>query len=483
MRLKRGLVLNLISNVLFFLCGYVVHFFLGNTLPAAEYGVVGTIMTVLDFEYMFLSNGARQSIAKEISLQRFDIRDIIMKSLGFQMMVIAVFFIINFAGAPVFGHVLNDSSLDFYFKVAAFLIPANGLFVLLLGINDGLHRFSTGAIINTVYPIAKLCVIPLIIFWFQHDPVLGMEIGYLVALLVSIALGLVLLIPARDRLRERRSEKIAFSSVCKNTLSFSFFFIMVSLVLSIDTLVVKSVVEPASMAGFYTGAVNLGKIPYYLVSAFCTIILPVVAKSVGAGDRDGALNRVKEFITLIATFILPIPVLISASSRPLLQAFYHEEYGIAGTALACLAFSSFFMGMTVLLNMVFSSFSSGHFSDLLSVASLVVVIPLFIVSAKFGGISAIAIASVASTFVTMGISYFTVISRTGNIITRKAWITIGANAILWVLLKIFFTVFHIHGLFLTAGVYAIVYLCYLGILFACRVLVIPNTLFHARKAS
>ena len=144
--MRRGLVLNLISNVMFFVSGYVLHYFLGNSMPPAAYGVVGTIITVLDFEYMFVSNGARQSLASQISRHKYDIADVIGKTIAFQLLVIAVFFCINFFGAPLFGIVLNDASLDFYFRVAAFLVIANGLQVILLGINDGLQRFGTSAL-------------------------------------------------------------------------------------------------------------------------------------------------------------------------------------------------------------------------------------------------------------------------------------------------------------------------------------------------
>lgn len=474
--MRRGLVLNLVSNVVFFVAGYAIHFFLGNTMPAASYGIVGTIMTVLDFEYMFLSNGARQSLAKEISMRRYDVGDVIRKSILFQLVLVAVFFCINFFGAPLFGVVLNDPSLAIYFRIAAFLVPANGMFVLLLGINDGIQRFSTSALLNTIYPIAKLSVIPLILFVFQNDPVAGMEIGYLLALLFSIALGCISLIRHRKELIFKGNATIPFRTIAHNTLSFSIFFIMVSLVLSMDTLIVKSVVEPAAMAGYYTGAVNFGKLSYYLMTAFFTIILPVVANAIGRNDVHKAIERVKQFITLIVSLILPIPVVVSASSASLLVSFYHPAYAVAADTLSFLSLSSFFMGMTVLLNMVHTSFSSNRFSDFLSICSLVVVIPIFIVTAKFGGITHIALASMMCTAVTMVISYLVVMRKTGNVITRKALIAIVSNIILWVVVRILFKVFGIEGLAEIALVYAVIYAVYVALMLSTHVVSIPKDL-------
>ncbi|MBT1173521.1 polysaccharide biosynthesis C-terminal domain-containing protein [Bifidobacterium sp. MA2] len=487
--MRRGLLLNLISNVVFFVSGYALHFFLGNTMPPAAYGVVGTIITVLDFEYMFVSNGARQSVASEISRKRYDFRDVVGKTLAFQLIVVAFFFCVNFLGAPLFGIVLNDATLDRYFRIAAFLVVVNGLQTVLLGVNDGLQRFGTSALLSTFYPIAKLGVIPLIIFVFRDDPVIGVEVGFLLAVVLTILLGCALLFVRRDSLPKRRSaadgvERIPFGYVATHTLSFSFFFIMVSLVLSVDTLIVKAVVEPASMAGYYTGAMNFGKIAYYLLQAFSTVILPVVAKLVGEGRRDAAVTRTGELLLIAFVFILPISVVVSASSGDLLAAFYSPSFDVAAATLSCLSFSNFFMGITVILNMVLNSFGSSRFSDVLSIVSLVVVIPVFIVSARTFGITGIAVASVTCTGLAMLVTFARTYRKVGNVMLRRTWIVLGANVVLWVLVHVTFVHFNVAGqLTLESGftslpviavLYAAIYVAYLAVLFAAKVITVQQ---------
>ncbi|OZG64355.1 lipopolysaccharide biosynthesis protein [Bifidobacterium eulemuris] len=472
--MRRGVIFSLSSNIIFFISGYLLHFFLGNTMSAINYGIVGTIITVLDFEYMFLSNGARQSLAKEISMRRFDTLDVICKTIAFQMIIIAFFFCLNFFGASAFGIVLNDMSLEFYFKIAAFLIPANGLFVILLGINDGLQQFGISALLGVIYPIAKLSAIPLIIFIFQDRPVIGVECGFLLALLISIIIGILLLIPARKKISHQNNYKIPFKYVAKNTLSFSFFFIVVSLVLSIDTLVVKSVIAPAQMAGYYTGAVNFGKISYYLMSALVTVILPVVSKLVGANNHSEAIRKIQDCMLISCSFILPIAVIISASSSSLLVSFYTEEYATANIALTCLAISQFFMGLTVMLNMCLTSYNIHRFSDVLSILALIIVVPIFVISAKWGGINAIAFASLICTCVLALISFIKVTRTIGHIITRNTWKAIAAAAALWIATRLLFTVFPITNLFILAISYAILFAGFIAFLLACRVITLPK---------
>ena len=489
--MRRGLVLNLISNIVFFVSGYALHFFLGNTMSPAAYGVVGTIITVLDFEYMFVSNGARQSVASEISRHQYDFRDVVGKTLAFQLIVVAFFFCVNFFGAPLFGIVLNDASLDRYFRIAAFLVVVNGLQTVLLGVNDGLQRFGTSALLSTFYPIAKLGVIPLIILVFRDDPVIGVEVGFLLAVVLTILLGCVLLFVRRGELRELRAldggralERIPFRYVATHTLSFSFFFIMVSLVLSVDTLIVKAVVEPASMAGYYTGAMNFGKIAYYLLQAFSTIILPVVAKLVGEGRRDEAVSRTAGLLLVAFVFILPICTVVSAGSADLLSAFYGQSFDVASAALSCLSFSNFFMGITVILNMVLNSFGSSRFSDVLSIVSLVVVIPVFIVTARVFGITGIAAASVTCTGLAMLVTFLLVFQKVGRVMLRRTWIVLGANAVLWLVVRIGFA--HLGGiagrgaankgldLLALAAVYALIYAAYLAVLFVAKVITVSQ---------
>ncbi|KAB7790336.1 oligosaccharide flippase family protein [Bifidobacterium leontopitheci] len=468
--MRRGLIYSLSSNVIFFISGYVLHFFLGNTMPAASYGVVGTIITVLDFEYMFLSNGARQSLAKEISMKRFSALSVIGKTIAFQLIVIAFFFCVNFFGAPAFGYVLNDASLDFYFKVAAFLIPANGFFVILLGINDGLQQFGISALLGVIYPLAKLSAIPLVLIPFKDNPVVGVELGFLFALLASIIIGLILLTASRNRLKQTDGPAIAFPTVAKNTLSFSLFFIVVSLVLSVDTLVVKSVVRPAQMSGYYTGAVNFGKISYYLLSAFVTVILPVISNLVGAGKKEQAIVKAREIIVISLSFILPIAVIVSSSSNLLLTAFYGSDYRASAGALTCLSLSNFFMGMTVLLNMILNSHNSSRFSDVLSIASLLTIIPLFIFTAKHGGITAIAATSMTCTALLMLVSFIRVRQIIASVMSPSAWKAIGGAVILGVITYGIDLIVPHMNLLLVGALYILLYAVYIGALSLAKVI-------------
>ncbi|PST47772.1 hypothetical protein COO72_11335 [Bifidobacterium callitrichos] len=476
--MNRGLILNLISNLAFFVSGYAIHFFLGGFASPAAYGVVGTVITVLDIEYLFVSNGARQSLSRTLSAGRYDPRDVVAKTLAVQMAIVAVFVLIDVAGAPVFGRVLGDRSLDLYMRLAAFLVPANGLYVVMLGINDGLRRFGHSALLSTMYPLVKLGTIPLIMFVFPDRPVIGVEVGYCASMILVIVIGALMLAPyliasrrqARGGSRDKvRLPRIGWREAAHGTLAFSLFFIMASLVLSADTLVVKAVL-PDGMAGFYTGAMNFGKTTYYLLQAFAVIILPVVAGLIGERRRDEALGRARDLVLLAVVFILPMAVSISATATDLLSSFYSRQFAVAAPALSCLALSSFFMGATVVLNMVLNAERDTRFSDVLSAVSLPVVVIAFVVAARLGGITAVAAVSMGSTFLTMTVSYFEVRRRFGDVMSATAWRAVGVNVVLWIVMAALGAVLPDRNFIVLVFVYMLEYATYLTLLVAMGIL-------------
>ena len=71
-----GIILHTLAKCAFIAGSYIIHFFLGKYLPATEYGIVGTIITIINFEYLLLNNGVRQAISNAISQEKYDNKNI-----------------------------------------------------------------------------------------------------------------------------------------------------------------------------------------------------------------------------------------------------------------------------------------------------------------------------------------------------------------------------------------------------------------------
>lgn len=176
----KGTMLHMAAKVIFVFSSYLIHFFLGKYLTPVNYGIVGTILTIINLDYLFVNNGVRQAVSKTLAEGKYSTYDVIKKGFIAQGIVVLVIFFSNFSGAGIICHFLNDNSLVEYIKFAAFIIPFTGTYFLIMGILNGSKNIIPEAIIVCVYPILKLSVIPFTLFLFSN-PINGVIMGYLFA--------------------------------------------------------------------------------------------------------------------------------------------------------------------------------------------------------------------------------------------------------------------------------------------------------------
>ncbi len=475
-----GIVFNVIYNILFVLCSYLIHYVLGYTMTPAEYGVIGAIITILDFEYLFLSNGVRQSLAKEISSEQYDIKDVIIKGILFQLIIIIVIFVINYFGAEAFAKLLNDPLLLKYIKFAAFLIPVNGLYIITVGINEGVHRFVSSAFVGVIYTIFKLSVIPYVLYLF-NDPVLGTEVGYLTGLIVALIVGIITIVFNKKHFYRNTGKKINFGEYVKNTLNFSVFFIIVSVVLSVDTLIVKANVPDKDMSGFYTGAVNFAKVSYFILSAFFTVMLPTITEKYQKGKKIEATNIIKNVLMIIITFVMPITIIISASAGDLLVSFYSEEYIYAQSTLMVLGWSHFFMGVTVMFNMIIAAVNKKRFSTILAVVTVILDCTLGIIMTRNFGMIGMACTGTICAFVALFVSVKYTSRFFDGMFSKRQLIVMVTNVLLWIFTAILFSNIDITNIFVLGVLYAVIYLGYIILLQILKLINIKEMIVVMKK--
>ena len=463
-----GLILNVISNLAFVFSSYVVHYFLGNTMSPGQYGVMGTIITVLDFEYLFLNNGIRQTLSGEISGERYDAFDLIKKSLAVQFLMVGVITIVNVAGAEGIARLLSDETLEKYIRYAAIIVPANGLYVITLGINEGLQQFKSSAMAGIVYACSKLSVI-VYVLWIADDAIIGTELGFLTALIIATLVSASMILKGKKKFVRKKGHYIQIRKYVKQILNFSVFFVVVSVIMSIDTLIVKGLITDDAMAGFYTGAVNFAKVSYFIMSAFVTLIIPIVSRRYleEGGEKVGEI--LKTFFRIILCFVLPITVIISATSPALLKTFYNEEYIVAAPALSMLALAHLFTGVMAMLNMVISTVEKKNFSTWLAVGIVLADIPLCIILTKEYGIAGTAFGGLCCTLTGMILSYIHTRKILGGMLSGQSALILGINIVLCIMLRVVSEMLEIKNIFQVALLYAGVYAGVILLLIAFRI--------------
>lgn len=392
-----GILLHVINKMAFVVGSYTMHFFLGRYLSEAQYGVIGTIITIINFEYIFFTDGVRQGMARSISERRYEERHLIRLGLCVQLLMIALFFAGTWFGAPFLAGILGDETLAVYIRGVAVLLPFTGIYSLMLGILNGHKAFAAEAGIGTLYPVLKLSVIPAVLFLCK-DAVIGVEMGFLFAGVVTMVISIWQTARRKNEFRQT-GERMSAGEYTKTMLSYMLLFCVSTVMMNLDTLILKRVSGSDEAVGYYTGVATFAKVPYFLLTAFYTVALPVVTGSYVSGEIENARDAVSDLMDLILGLVAPVAVVISAASGHILSVFYRPSYIAGQDALSFLSFAIAFLGMALVFTMVISAADRKRFIALLSVGMLTVELILCPVFTEHFSLTGTA----AATFLTSGL--------------------------------------------------------------------------------
>ncbi len=486
----KGIVLHTVGKVAFVLGNFVIQYFLGK-LPAELYGVYGTIIAIINFDYLFLNNGVRQAVSHAITQNRYNVPNLIQRGMLYQLAIIAVVFVINFFGAPLLADVFYKNvpdpakiqELTYYIRIAAFIIPFMGIYFVSLGVFNGFKLFVIEASIITVYPILKLLVIPFSGGVFS-DPIVGAEMGFLVAGIAIMAISLIFLYRKRG-LYDPNKPKIEGKTYLKSAFSFSLLFSVVSIIMTVDLLILQAVIGKASpMVGYYNGAVQFGKASYYLLGAFYIVVLPVVTKFYKEKQIKKAAVSIRDLLTIILAVVLPVTVIIAASSQTVLSVYYHKDpagYATAGPALAFLSFGTFCLGMTLVFNMITSAANKKQFTTVLSVVMLIVFLIVCTIMTNAFLMTGTGASSLIVCSITMIVSAVYAQKIFGNFWEKKHIYILLVNAVLFALTKLITAFVPIPNLFVLLVMYAALYFVGFGIMRLFKIISVKQIMGALKK--
>lgn len=451
-----GIILHILNKAAFVIGSYAMHFFLGRYLSEAQYGMVGTIITIINFEYIFFTDGVRQGMSRSISSLRYNEKHLIRVGLGFQLALIAVFFAGTCFGAPLIAGMLGDMDMVPYIRGVAFLLPFTGIYSLALGILNGHKDFKAEAGIGMIYPVLKLSVIPFVMFVF-HDAVFGMEAGFLFAGVLIMVISVIQVLKKRSAFYTF-SEKIKVREYVLVAMNYLLLFCVSTVIMNLDTLILKSVSGNNTLVGYYTGVASFAKIPYFLLTAFYTVALPLITRHYEAGEIREASEEIGSLLDLILALILPAVTVISAAAGHVLALFYKPSYRAGGNALSLLIFGTSFLGMALVFAMILSAASRKKIIAWISAGMLVLEIILCPMLTSVLSLTGTALA----TFVTAGAgmlvsAYFTA-SVYGNFWQKKHTQVLLMNLAAYALFFVLFRYLQFTNFFVLVAVCAVCYL-------------------------
>lgn len=463
-----------VAKIFVVLAAYMLHYSLGKILTVEEYGIVGTIITFCNFYYMFLTNGVRQGISKMLSAGKYISGEVVRKGILLQVAVSLFLSCVNYLSAPFFSEAFGDPEFAVYIRQISFLIPLTGIYFALTGALNGMKLFLFEALVISFYPLSRLLAVPLA-FFAQENRASGVILGFTISSFCSAILAALFLKKKRRTDTDEKRESVSTKAMAKTSVGFILFFAANTLVLNLDTFFLQYIKKDTEQTGYYTGAHTFSLVPYYLISAFYLTILPFVSEKYEKGKKEEIRRLISKNINIIFTFVLPIALLISCTSKELLSCFYDSRYRCAGAALSLLCIGTFLLSFFAFLNVILNAVNGEKISRLISGVIIVLdVLLLYGVTPKWG-ITGAAAATLISAGVGCVGALYCLFRKLGCFWDKKLLArALFVNGIFALACRMVFMLFDVDHIIVLAGIYTFFGIAYLLTAIRTKILVLPD---------
>ena len=384
---QRGFFVITGAKVWFLICGTALNIglprILGDPARFGDFGVVNTLISIVN---MMVIAGAVQVMSKRVS-EAPDVAAAIRRR-GLQVMsVVGLFFCLSLAlGAGwIAEHIFHDPNLVDLIRIASVIPLAYGFYAVIIGILNGLKRFTPQALFDIGFATMKLAlIIGLVILGFG---VPGAFIGFAAA---ALAIALASFFLTRKMVSQPAAPQ-ADVKIVKFLVQVMFYTLFVNILVQGDVLALKAATfdpilaalstsegadrlavlagtlglapeglapalaseSTAMLAGLYRATKNVSLISYQAVIAITFVIFPLVSRATFQSDGEATRAYIRQTLRTALLLVACIASLVAAGGKPLLIFLFGDVYGLAAPALypmlgAMTAFSLLFVMGTIL---------------------------------------------------------------------------------------------------------------------------------------
>jgi len=360
-----GTLYQIVARFVFVLSSYGLHIILAYLIyDMTDYGRVGVVFSMLAMARVFLTTGVPQAISRFVAQDPNVSEGIFWTGLKFQLIVSVFITLIYVAGAWTWIVMVEDFEMLPLVLISALIIPTSGVYQTFQGYLAGKRAFALQAKILIFYSCARiLLVLLLIIFGLGIAGVFwGITIAVVLGIFVSIKT-----IKLPDRTSSFDGRKI---------LNFSVPIVFCSLgmtgMLNVDLLVLKTFYADAPVVGYYAGAVNVGKLPYFILIAFSTVLLPTITNALKHGEKKQAIELARSELSFLWSFIILGIAIVAGAAPFLLDFIYPSEFTAASTSLKILFIGSCCMAVNQSLVAVLGALNRLNLAVYILLAAIVV---------------------------------------------------------------------------------------------------------------
>jgi O-antigen/teichoic acid export membrane protein len=399
-RLARGTIYNMGAKFTYLICGYGIFVMVGRIFGPRDLGVFGIVFATLNIVFLFLRNGVPQAAAKHIGGDPGKAASVLAKALTINLIWSLFLFIAFLVGSEIIAsNFLKDGSLEPFLRLGALTIIPVALYNVLGGSLLGVRDFKKEAIGTAFTSMARIGFV--VVFILFGLGVQGVILAYALAPLSGAALMYAFCKFPKSGYRLSTSAMVSFAIpliINGGT---------VTLLLSIDSVLVKRITGSDELVGLYFAAASAAHGLYHVFSAFGVTLLPSIAGS--SARRDMRLTRKYIYQAIRYNMVLSVPVaaLICGSSQALMQLLYGGAFISAGRPFTYLVLGALFLILSQNTIMCITALGRPWIGPAFYALGIVCAVPLLFTLINRYGIDGAGIAMALACFfcLTMSVTY------------------------------------------------------------------------------
>ncbi len=333
---RRGSLAILAAKLLFIVAGYALYFGLGRLLTTEEFGVYGVVFGVVSLVNMVVLNGTMQGVSRHVAESPGREGAIRRRTLVIVAGFAAIFVVSYLISAPLIASLLHDSNLTKHLRLAV-LIPLAYLFYAVnVGYLNGRQEFVQQASLDISFSLLKVSSILVLVALGLG--IQGVILGFAGA--AAFVLALSFGVAGRDF-----GGKEGVDLPVPTFLRFAGSLVVVALLqnafLNFDLLLLKRLSPPSTadtVAGWYTAAQSIARLPYYLLVTASLVLFPLVARLAGEDEetRQKRADVSTRALSMLVGITAGMVALTLPMAREVLLVLYPDRYAEGAPILAVL---------------------------------------------------------------------------------------------------------------------------------------------------
>ena len=458
----KGTIYFTIRQLIFVVTNFILHAYLGRKLGPELYGIFGVISAIIIISDFVLSKGVFETLSKFVAQNEKAANGILKNALKVMTVTYIIVGAILFFLSKQIAIIMKDPELDPYIKLCAFIISIGGISTVFSGVLNGLRQFGKQAVISVFSSVIKLISVLLMVYLGYS--VKGAILGIIISEVFGLSLAAILCRIPRSNVHFDGKEMVHFS------LQMIVIGLFASLVMNIDLLALKIIIRNNFEIGLYTSATAIARIGLLLMYPVSLTVIPTISKSLSGGDMTHTEHTIIYALKLILMFVLPICLVIMASSKNLIFLLYGEQYVPASYALNILMLGTIFFSIkAVLYNIIVASGWPRYIMSLGVLSLAIDIFLLLFLIDKYGIVGAAAASAITHLF-GLVVSYIYIARKYFKRIMPVYFVKVVAASIIVYLIAMLYSP---NGILLIIY-YGLLLVVFLGILIIMREIKLQN---------